>query len=305
MSGITIAAVERDTGLSKDVLRMWERRYGFPTPGRDANGDRLYAAEQVERLRMLKRLLDQGHRPGQLIQRPLEELKALAARRPEPGLQPTGDHTPVLTELLALLQRHDALGFQQALRHQLAKQGLQRFVLDIIAVLACRVGEAWESDRLQIFEEHLFTEVTERLLRQAIGALPPGAGQPRIVLTTVPDEPHLLGLLMFEALLALEGAECIALGAWLPIPDIALAVKAHRADVLALSFSGAFPHRQHPGLLQRLREAVPSEVAIWAGGGGVLQLPKREGIWLLKTFDEGLGALAAWRQQHPQTVERP
>ena len=45
-----IAAVERDTGLSKDVLRMWERRYGFPTPERDGNGDRLYSAEQVERL---------------------------------------------------------------------------------------------------------------------------------------------------------------------------------------------------------------------------------------------------------------
>ena len=60
--GLTIAAVERDTGLSKDVLRMWERRYGFPTPGRDANGNRLYCDEQVERLRMIKRLLDQGYR---------------------------------------------------------------------------------------------------------------------------------------------------------------------------------------------------------------------------------------------------
>jgi DNA-binding transcriptional MerR regulator len=55
-----IAAVERDTGLSKDVLRMWERRYGFPVPERDANGERLYPADQVERLRLIKRLMDQG-----------------------------------------------------------------------------------------------------------------------------------------------------------------------------------------------------------------------------------------------------
>ena len=34
---LSIAAVERDTGLSKDTLRVWERRYGFPSPGRDAN----------------------------------------------------------------------------------------------------------------------------------------------------------------------------------------------------------------------------------------------------------------------------
>ncbi|HRF13460.1 MAG TPA: MerR family transcriptional regulator, partial [Candidatus Accumulibacter phosphatis] len=62
-----IAAVERDTGLSKDVLRVWERRYGFPAPCRDANGERSYPAEQVERLRLIKRLMDQGHRPGKLI----------------------------------------------------------------------------------------------------------------------------------------------------------------------------------------------------------------------------------------------
>ena len=55
-----IAAVERDTGLSKDVLRMWERRYGFPVPERDANGERRYPAAQVERLRLIKRLMDQG-----------------------------------------------------------------------------------------------------------------------------------------------------------------------------------------------------------------------------------------------------
>ena len=53
----TIANVERETGLSKDLLRMWERRYGFPAPERDANGDRVYPAEQVERLRKIKRLV--------------------------------------------------------------------------------------------------------------------------------------------------------------------------------------------------------------------------------------------------------
>ena len=48
---LTIASVERDTGLSKDTLRVWERRYGFPVPDRDVNGERLYPADQVERLR--------------------------------------------------------------------------------------------------------------------------------------------------------------------------------------------------------------------------------------------------------------
>ena len=59
-----IAAVERDTGVSKDTLRVWERRYGFPAPVRDDNGDRLYPMSQVERLRLIRRLLDMGCRPA-------------------------------------------------------------------------------------------------------------------------------------------------------------------------------------------------------------------------------------------------
>src|SRR6478735_10199295 len=75
----TIAAVERDVGLSKDVLRVWERRYGFPVPNRDAHGERLYPAAQVLRLRLIKRLMDLGHRPGRLMSTSAEELEALAA----------------------------------------------------------------------------------------------------------------------------------------------------------------------------------------------------------------------------------
>ena len=64
---LAIAAVERDTGLTKDTLRVWERRYGFPQPERDAHGERAYPLEQVEKLRIVKRLMDGGHRPGALF----------------------------------------------------------------------------------------------------------------------------------------------------------------------------------------------------------------------------------------------
>ena len=52
----SIAAVERDTGLAKDTLRVWERRYGFPAPGRDAQGERLYSDDDLVRLRHIRRL---------------------------------------------------------------------------------------------------------------------------------------------------------------------------------------------------------------------------------------------------------
>ena len=66
----TIADVERDTGLSKDTLRVWERRYGFPLPLRDAQGERRYDDDQLLRLRHIRRLLDAGHRPGRVVPLP-------------------------------------------------------------------------------------------------------------------------------------------------------------------------------------------------------------------------------------------
>jgi DNA-binding transcriptional MerR regulator/methylmalonyl-CoA mutase cobalamin-binding subunit len=291
-----IAAVERDTGLSKDVLRVWERRYGFPAPSRDANGERLYPADQVERLRVIKRLMDQGHRPGKLLATPDDQFLALAPRRARPAEHPDpqsagGD----LPELLALIKRHDAAGYQQAMQQRLARHGMLQFVQNTVAPLTQQVGEAWEDGSFEVFEEHLFTELTKRLLRQAISTLPAGSGGPRIVLTSVPEEPHVIGLLMVEALLTLEGAHCIPLGTQMPLLEIVRAASAHRADIVALSFSAAFPQRQIGGLLEQLRLMLPAHLELWAGGRGVARQAPVAGVFLLPGIDEALAALRRWR----------
>ena len=299
-----IAAVERDTGLSKDVLRMWERRYGFPVPNRDANGERSYPTDQVERLRLIKRLMDQGHRPGKLIAAPAEELRDLAPRRSPPRVQESVAQVEDLNELLVLITRHDVAGYQQAMQQRLARKGLQRFVQDTVAPLTRRVGEAWEDGSFEVFEEHLFTELTKRLLRQATAALPGGKRGPRILMTSVPEEPHVLGLLMAEALFALEGAECIPLGTQMPLLEIGRAASAHRANIVALSFSTAFPQRQIPRLLQQLRMVLPSDVALWVGGGGIHRLTKMDGVLLLAALDELAPAVADWRAADPLQSQR-
>ena len=292
-----IAAVERDTGLSKDVLRVWERRYGFPVPGRDDHGERVYPSEQVERLRLVKRLMDAGHRPGKLLATPTEELLVLAQRRPQPPQAASdADAAADLDDLLALIKQHDGAAYQQAMQQRLVRQGLERFVQDTVAPLTRHVGAAWEEGRIEVFEEHLFTELTKRLLRQAIASLPGGRRSPRIVLTSVPDEAHVLGLLMAEALFALEDAECVPLGAQMPLLEIARAAAAHRADIVALSFSLAFPKRQIPALLQQLRAVLPTAVALWAGGGGVKRVPEVAGVELLASLEHSLVALEAWRR---------
>lgn len=290
-----IAAVERETGLSKDVLRMWERRYGFPLPERDANGERLYPAAQLDRLRLIKRLMDQGHRPGKLIAASNDELAQLAPRRSASRPPAPAESAEGLDELLALIKQHDAAGYQQAMQQRLARQGFQRFVQDTVAPLTQQVGEAWEDGRFEVFEEHLFTELTKRLLRQAIATLPGGNRSPRIVLTTVPDEQHVLGLLMVEGLFALEGAECIPLGTQMPLREISRAAVAHQADIVALSFSMAFPRRQISGVLEQLRQMLPTSIALWIGGQGSAGHSTSEDFRVLHSLDDALDSLAQWR----------
>ena len=297
-----IAAVERDTGLSKDVLRMWERRYGFPRPERDGHGERLYPSAQVDRLRQIKRLLDQGHRPGKLLAADPDEfaaLVALAAKRRDAPTSGTagsgGQDGEAIDALLALIRAHDAAGFVRAMQQTLARNGLSRFVQDTVAPLTHAVGDAWEAGRIEVYEEHLYTELAKRLLRQAIAALPAGASEPRVLLTSVPDEQHVLGLLMVESLLALDGAECVALGPQMPLLEIARAAEAHRAHVVALSFSAAYAQRQVPAVLAQLRAQLPAGVELWVGGAGAARVASSDGIRVLPTLADVVGALNDWR----------
>jgi MerR family transcriptional regulator, light-induced transcriptional regulator len=287
---LNISAAERETGLSKDVLRIWERRYGFPEPHRDDNAERQYPQEQVAKLRAIKRLMDTGMRPGKLMRRSLTELNTLAEARAAPRREAVA---PALErDLLGLLQSHNAPALQHALANQLMREGLQRFVLNTVAPLNRVVGEMWMRGELQVFEEHLFTEQLQVALRAAINAFPRHAGVPRVLLTTLPGEQHGLGLLMVEALLVPEGAQCISLGTQTPIDDIRNAALAHKVHVVALSFSAAFPLRQAGEGLATLRRALPQQVALWAGGDMTRRLRKSlPGVLLVPDLGETVAAL--------------
>ena len=293
---LNISAVERETGLSKDVLRIWERRYGFPRPGRDDNAERQYAAADVAKLRAIKRLMDTGLRPGKLIRQSLEDLNALAEKRIHPrrdALAPAMER-----DVLAVLKSHDVAGLQALLANLLLRQGVQRFVIETIAPLNRAVGEAWMRGELQVFEEHLYTELTQAVLRSALVTLSRQAGTPRILLTTVPGEQHGLGLLMVDALLAPEGAQCISLGTQTPFEDIRRAAAAHKVNIVALSFSSAFPLRQAGDALALLRRQLPSTVALWAGGEHLRRVRKNlSGVQLLPELSDALEALRGWRAE--------
>jgi DNA-binding transcriptional MerR regulator/methylmalonyl-CoA mutase cobalamin-binding subunit len=293
---LSIAEVERDTGLSKDTLRVWERRYGFPKPRRDAFGERTYAPAQVEKLQLIKRLMDAGHRPGRIVARTLDELRSLSDGPPGAAGPEAALREAELTALLGALRRHDAPGLQHGLTVAQARHGLRAFVMDIVAPLSGRVGEAWMRGELRVFEEHLFTECVRMALHAALHALPAAAGPPRVLLATLPGEPHGLGLLMAQTLMALEGCACLSLGVQVPMADLAAASRAWQADIVALSVTGTMKRNLLHTSLGQLRSQLPAGVALWVGGAApAIGRRPMEGITRVASLEGIAEALAHWR----------
>lgn len=295
-AGISIAAVERDTGLGKDTLRVWERRYGFPQPLRDTFGERVYPAEQVEHLRLIKRLMDQGQRPGTLLRQPIAELgERLAASPAKVGADDTADW------IVPMLKARDIDPLRAEMAQRLARDGLERFVSETVPALNRRIGEGWMAGEIAIFEEHLYTELVQNQLRSSIHALGGRGTRPQILLTTVKDEEHILGLLMVEALLAANGAFALSLGAQTPIADIVGAARAVNTDIVALSFSGAYPWRKAREALIELRAALPEHTELWAGGGGLAGRGRGvAGVRIIGALSDIAPTLAEWHAAHPQ-----
>ena len=295
---LSIAAVERDTGLSKDTLRVWERRYGFPAPDRDGLGERAYPVDQVEKLRIIKRLLDGGHRPGRVVSLPLDELERLSDQ-PAVRLPRTEGHEPPdLQPYLALLRTHEIESLRRLLSQAQMRMGLAGFINEVLVPLNTLIGDAWMRGQLEIFEEHVYTEVQQIVLRSALATLPDvGLAKPRVLLTTFPGEPHGQGLLLAEAMFAIDGARCISLGPQTPIWDIASAARALRADIVALGFSGCMNPNQVVDGLNELRRKCPAEVAIWVGGAApVLHRRPCAGVRALGQLSAIHTSLQAWHR---------
>ena len=298
----SIAAVERDTGLTKDTLRVWERRYGFPNPGRDGFGERLYPIDQVDKLRVLRRLMDAGHRPGKLIHLPMHALLLLGRQERLPASAAPAQTAaasvtaPDVGEFLALIRSRQPEVLRRSLAQALLRLGRERFVFDVAAPLARLIGEVWPRDELESFDERLSIESLQTVMRGALASISSPGAPPTVILTTVPGEPHGLGLLMTESLLSLQGCRCLSLGVQTPLWDAVLAARAHRADVLALSFSSALNAAQVVDSLAELREMLPATIGIWAGGDSpALRRHRLAGVEVLAGLHEIAPQIARWR----------
>ena len=315
-TGWAIAEVERDTGIGKDTLRVWERRYGFPQPLRDSLGERLYPLDQVHKLRLIKRLMDTGHRPGKIVAQSVEQLQDLlngmslvkgaedcASSPPEPSALDA--NAPWLRWLAE--DRSDLI--KQALRQHIIKQGLGSTVEDLVAPLCVYVGEAWLRGELSVYQEHLFSATLQQVLREAIASVEassPTLGQhPRVLLATTPGEYHSLGLLMAECYLALESCARFELGSSTPVVEILQAIEHMKIDVLALSFSAYASRNDVISSLQQLIDGVPAGVEIWAGGSATALQSRSvpEGIMVISRARDVAAHVNDWRTRHSDETQ--
>jgi DNA-binding transcriptional MerR regulator/methylmalonyl-CoA mutase cobalamin-binding subunit len=289
-----IGVVERETGIGKDTLRVWERRYGFPLPVRDEREDRLYPADQVDRLRLIKRLLDSGMRPAKVVGLGMEELSALLTEAQNKAIPDSAE----LQEFLDMIKEHQISGLRIALHKSLLSQGMHDFLSKTISPLNHLVGDAWMRGEIRVFEEHLYSEQLTGVLRSAIVTIRDSSGSPRVLLTTLPGEEHALGLMMADATLSLCGASCILLGIQTPISEIVLAAHAHEADIVTLSFSSAMPAAQVKAGIEKIRAVLPQNIELWVGGEGAARQRKPDaGIKVMGPLSDLVEAVTAWRAE--------
>lgn len=261
MELIEIGKAAELTGLSKETLRKWEDRYGFPVPTRNIAGRRAYTVEQISRLRTVKNLIDQGVAPRFVVGITEAELQHLVE-----ASQRSNKPTETIVRNWTL---ESPAAFRRDLTNAISEHGLFYVVTEYLPAIQHKIGTGWATGELAIWEEHLATEVISRVLRTAIADLPEERNGPKVLLTTAPGELHTMGLLMLEAALSQQGADCLYLGAELPLEEIAKMSGAHQVQIVALSFSIGYPRRKILPFLTRLRQELHREVDIWVGGGAV------------------------------------
>ncbi|MBK8619611.1 MAG: MerR family transcriptional regulator [Anaerolineales bacterium] len=232
---IPIVQVERETGITKETLRKWESRYGFPNPDRHENGERLYTNSDLQRLKSIKRLMDAGHRPGKIV--PLS-VNLLSELQTKSAHKPLSAELERLTErVISSLRDGDVQTLTNDLETALLTQGLNTFVEQTLPPLITHIGDQWGEGALAIHQEHLFSEVLRSILQHSALRLRGSPAGSRVVLGTAPDELHGMGLVMLQAVLSVAGAQCINLGTQVPIVEFLNSARSYRADVVAISLT--------------------------------------------------------------------
>ncbi len=267
----SIRVASRLSGISADTLRMWERRYDFPKPVRNPNGNRVYSSDDVDRLVLIARAMQAGYRPGEVVGRQRAELEALLAQNaaaPAVLAQDDGNVAAVLDAIA----RDDLRSVRRTLGALAASHGARAFVTDVVGPLLDHTGHAWASGRIEVRHEHMLSELLANQIRALLAAYDDHAGRPVVLLATLPQELHRLGLDMTALFLSTLGADVRLLGPNTPADQIVSAAKAQKVDAVALSVSVHADALAAKGYLSWIASELPDPIELWVGGRGARNL---------------------------------
>ncbi|MGB5986441.1 MAG: MerR family transcriptional regulator [Desulfobacterales bacterium] len=241
----TIGYVSMQTGLSAHVIRAWERRYQAVTPLRSKSNRRLYTQLDMNRLRLLKRAIQNGHRISTLAGLETADLVSLAdfppllhesrrRSRSAAGVD-TQETIRACLQAVAVL---DGGGLQRLLQRATTSLGRTLLMEGIIQPFMDEVGRRWSSGSLRIVHGHLASVVVHTQLASML--LHPGgdaAEKPCLMIATPAGQHCFLGALAVALIAQDQGWRVIFLGANLPAEEIAAASFMLGPQMVALSIT--------------------------------------------------------------------
>ncbi|TFH28598.1 MAG: MerR family DNA-binding transcriptional regulator [Myxococcales bacterium] len=264
---LSIGALARAADIPVATLRTWERRYGYPVPERKPSGHRVYPLSMVPRLRRVAEALARGYRAAEVLSASDEELEDLLRTIPAAAAEISRGAADNSVPLRAV-ERFDGKALKGALTADWARLGPVDFLERTVSPLLHEVGEAWAEGRLDVAHEHFLSEHVGDLLRSLRLPFDERAQGPLVVLATLPDELHALGLQMAALILAMAGCRICNLGANVPVDQIVTHSKELNARAVAVSVSLARADRRTATHLGELRSRLPRKIILLAGGHG-------------------------------------
>ena len=252
--GLRIGELSRRSGVSPELLRAWERRYGLLRPTRSAGGLRLYSPDDLVRVQAMQRYLADGFAAA--------EAAALVGRTArhseEESILPAAKD-----ELAAALASFDDGEAHAVFDALLARLSVDALLRDVVVPYLHELGERWERGDVSIAQEHF----ASTLLRGRLLGLARGWGRgigPVAVLACAPGELHDLGLLAFGLALRARGWRIVYLGADTPVTSIADAARSCSPAAVVVSAVDPRVFQRHAKELQHL--ALDSRLCL--GGAG-------------------------------------
>lgn len=276
-----IGAVTKLTGLSVDVVRVWERRYGAVHPARSDGGTRLYSDADVLRLRRLRRAVERGHSISQaarLSEGELDEMIADGKPSDDDGLRP---YRAVRERFIEAVQKMDVAAAEEELARAATLFHARDLVREIVAPTLDDMNKRWASKEFSAAHERLAAELLRRMLSSLFRFYPPAENAETLLLATPAEEPREIGLLSAALLAATYGWRAVYLGADLPASEISLAVRLTNASVLVLNVQNysARLEAELDALWQLL--PAPTRVLIAGAGAAKYALSIRRAGWTL------------------------